>query len=162
MDLEDVRSLYDYDEWANARVLEAIGSLDPQEREAHVESSFPSVLATMGHIVAAEWVWLERWLGNSPSAFPEWLDDPSLEVLEARLSLVESARARFLAGLDDADLQSRVSYRTLSGDAYTNRLLDLLLHVVNHSTYHRGQLTTMFRQLGARPVPLDYVLFKRQ
>jgi uncharacterized damage-inducible protein DinB len=161
MDLEDVRSLYDYDAWANARVLEAIGSLDPQEREAHVESSFPSVLATMGHIVAAEWVWLERWLGNSPSAFPEWLGDPSLEVLEARLSLVESARARFLAGLDDADLQSRVSYRTLSGDAYTNRLLDLLLHVVNHSTYHRGQLTTMFRQLGARPVPLDYVLFKR-
>lgn len=162
MKLHDVRKVYDYNEWANARFLADLEALRPDQLTAHVESSFPSLLATMGHLIAAEWIWLSRWQGHNPTAFPEWLIEPTLEDLRARLRKVESERADFLAGLSQDDLETNVDYRNLSGTAFSHRLLDLLLHVANHSTYHRGQLTTMLRQVGASPRSTDYVLFLRE
>jgi uncharacterized damage-inducible protein DinB len=161
MTLDDLRSLYTYNAWANARFFEAIEGLDETRRTAPLESSFPSVIATLGHIVGAEWIWLSRWQGTSPSASPGWLESPKLEALRARLSGVESERAAFLSGLTDEDLERPLAYRTLDGTAHTTRLLDLLLHVVNHSTYHRGQLTTLLRQAGGAPPATDYVVYTR-
>jgi uncharacterized damage-inducible protein DinB len=161
MTLDDLRSLYTYNAWANARFFEAVAGLDPGRRAAPVVSSFPSVLATLGHIVGAEWIWLSRWQGTSPAASPDWLESPTLEALRARLSRVESERAGFLSGLAEADLQRPVAYRTLDGTAHSTRLLDLLLHLVNHSTYHRGQLTTLLRQAGGAPPATDYVVYTR-
>ncbi|HUO84444.1 MAG TPA: DinB family protein, partial [Thermoanaerobaculia bacterium] len=82
--------------------------------------------------------------------------------LKTRLAAVESERDDLLQSLTDDDLESSLNYRTLAGDAYESRLLDLLLHVVNHSTYHRGQLTTMLRQVGAKPPSSDYVFYLRE
>jgi uncharacterized damage-inducible protein DinB len=161
MTLDDLRSLYTYNAWANARFFEAVAGLDEAGRAAPVESSFPSVIATLGHIVGAEWIWLSRWQGTSPSASPGWLESPKLEALRARLSRVEAERAGFLAGLAGADLQRPVAYRTLDGTAHSTRLLDLLLHLVNHSTYHRGQLTTLLRQAGGAPPATDNVVYTR-
>jgi uncharacterized damage-inducible protein DinB len=84
-----------------------------------------------------------------------------LEDLRARLARVEAERAAFLSGLTDEDLERPLAYRTLDGTAHTTRLLDLLLHVVNHSTYHRGQLTTLLRQAGGAPPATDYVVYTR-
>lgn len=161
MTLDDLRSLYAYDEWANARFFEAIEGLDETRRTAPLESSFPSVLATFGHIVGAEWIWLSRWQGTSPAGFPEWLQAPNLEDLRSRLTQVETDRTAFLAGLTDEDLQRPLAYKLLNGTASSTRLLDLLLHVVNHSTYHRGQLTTLLRQVGATPPATDFVVYTR-
>jgi uncharacterized damage-inducible protein DinB len=161
MTLDDLRSLYTYNAWANARFFEAIEGLDETRRTAPLESSFPSVIATLGHIVGAEWIWLSRWQGTSPSGFPDWLQAPTLEDLRSRLSRVESDRATYLAGLAEADLQRPVAYRTLDGTAHSTRLLDLLLHLVNHSTYHRGQVTTLLRQAGGAPPATDYVVYTR-
>jgi uncharacterized damage-inducible protein DinB len=159
---DDVRSLYAFNRWANRRFLGVLETLDEERLARPIESSFPSLVGTFAHMVAAEWVWLRRWLGENPTAFPGWLVAPRLDDLAARLAEVEAERAAFLAGLGDADLQARVSYRTLAGDPFANRLLDLLLHVVNHASYHRGQLTTMLRQVGATPPATDYVLFDRE
>jgi uncharacterized damage-inducible protein DinB len=159
---DDIRSLYAFNRWANRRFLEVLETLDEERLARRIESSFPSLVGTFAHMVAAEWVWLRRWLGENPTAFPGWLVAPRLDDLAARLAEVEAERAAFLAGLGDADLQARVSYRTLAGDPFANRLLDLLLHVVNHASYHRGQLTTMLRQVGATPPATDYVLFDRE
>lgn len=161
MVLDDVRSYYAYNAWANARVAGVLAGLDPDRLTMPLASSFPSVIATFAHLVAAEWLWLERWRGTSPPSFPPWLDDPTLPDLLARLDAIEIERAAFLDGLSDADLRDAVSYRTLSGEPYDQPLGDLLLHVVNHSTYHRGQLTTLVRQAGGTPVATDYVLFRR-
>ena len=162
MTLDDLHSLYAYNAWANARFYESNEGLDETRRTAPLESSFPSVIDTLGHIVGAEWIWLSRWQGASPAGFPEWLQAPSLEDLRSRLSRVESERAEYLAGLSENDLQRPLAYTLLNGTASSTRLLDLLLHVVNHSTYHRGQLTTLLRQVGATPPATDYVVYTRQ
>lgn len=162
MQPEDLRKLYDYNEWANARVFASLRALEPERLRARIESSFPSPLATLAHIVAAEWVWLSRWRGHSPSSVPSWLEEPELEDLRSRLAAVESERAGLLQGLSSADVEASLAYRTIDGESHEDRLLDLLLHVVNHSSYHRGQLTTMLRQLGTHPVATDYIVFLRE
>jgi uncharacterized damage-inducible protein DinB len=161
MTLDDLRSLYAYNAWANARFFEVVEGLDETRRTAPLESSFPSVIATLGHIVGAEWIWLSRWRGTSPTTSPDWLESPTLEALRARLSTVEAERAAFLAGLTEEALQRPLDYKLLNGDPHSTRLLDLLLHVVNHSTYHRGQLTTLLRQVGGAPPATDYVVYTR-
>jgi len=162
MTFDDLHSLYAYNAWANARFFEAIAGLDETRRTSRLESSFPSVIATLGHIVGAEWIWLSRWQGTSPAGFPEWLQAPTLEDLRSRLTKVESDRAAFLSTLTEEALQRPLAYTLLNGTASSTRLLDLLLHVVNHSTYHRGQLTTLLRQVGATPPATDYVVYTRQ
>jgi uncharacterized damage-inducible protein DinB len=162
MTAAEIRDLYAYNEWANARVVEVIAGLPADRLTAPIESSFPSILGTFAHIVAAEWVWLRRWLGENPAAFPDWLAAPSFGPLREKLAEVEAERAAFLDALGDHDLERPLDYRTLAGTPFCNRLADLLVHVVNHSSYHRGQLTTMFRQVGASPVATDFVVFKRE
>lgn len=162
MTVEEIRSLYAYNEWANARLLAVIAGLAEDRLTAEIPSSFPSILGTLAHIVAAEWVWLRRWKGENPTGFPDWLSVPSLVEVRAKLAEIEAERAAFVGSLSDADLDRPLDYRTLAGDPFRNRLADLLVHVVNHSSYHRGQLTTMLRQVGATPVATDFVVFKRE
>ncbi|MDD5544502.1 MAG: DinB family protein [Acidobacteriia bacterium] len=162
MTIGEVRELFAYDAWANARVFEAASALPTEELGHSVTSSFPSVGATLAHIVGAEWIWLRRWLGESPSSFPDWAAKAVLADLRARLSAVEQDRDAFVAGLSDADMDRVISYRTLSGQPYSDPLCQLVCHVVNHSTYHRGQMATQLRQLGFKPPSTDLTVFMRE
>ena len=158
----EVRELFAYDAWANALVFEAAAGLSEEQLAHSVTSSFPSVVGTLAHMVAAEWVWLRRWLGESPGGFPDWVAKPVLADLRARLSAVEHERGAFVAGLSDADLGRVVSYRNLAGQAFSDPLDGLIRHIVNHSTYHRGQVATQLRQLGLKPPSTDLIVFLRQ
>jgi uncharacterized damage-inducible protein DinB len=159
MTIEEATELFDYGSWANALMLGAAEALTREQLEAHLESSFPSVLATLAHIVGVEWVWLRRWTGESPRSVPEWISHPDLPDLEARLGAVEAERAAFLA---EADLDRVVSYQGLDGQAFSLPLGKLMRHVVNHSTYHRGQLAMMLRQLGQTPPSTDFTRYLRE
>lgn len=160
MNLEDVRRLFSYTEWANERILETVRGLTDEQFTRTIESSFPTIRDTMAHILSAEWVWLRRWKGESPQGFPEWLQEPSLASIEARLREVEAERRAFFDTLSDDDLKREISYRSISGDAFTRPYEDMFAHVANHSTYHRGQLVTMLRQVGARPQSTDMSVFQ--
>ena len=155
----EVQEMFAYGTWANRLVFEAASTLSEEQLRHSVASSFPSVSGTLAHIVGAEWVWLRRWLGESPSGFPDWVAKPALADLRARLSALEKERAAFAEGLADGDLGRVISYRTLSGQAFSDRLEDLIRHVVNHSTYHRGQVATQLRQLGLKPPSTDLIVF---
>lgn len=158
----EIRVLYEYDHWANRRIRGACSALSEEERQRDLGSSFPSVLATLQHILAAEWIWLERWNGRSPSGAPaDWASD-DWEALERRWSELEAAQHRFVIGLTDDDLERVLAYRNTRGDPFAAPLSELLRHVVNHSTYHRGQVATMLRQLGASVPATDLVLFQRE
>jgi len=161
MTIDEARQLFGYSAWANGRMFEAAAALPAEQLSATIASSFPSVLGTLGHIIATEWIWLRRWQGDSPTAAPAWASASSLSELRARLTEVESERDRFLGQLADADLDRIVEYRRMSGEAYTDRLADLVRHAVNHSTYHRGQLATQLRQIGAHPPGTDLVTYVR-
>jgi uncharacterized damage-inducible protein DinB len=161
MTITEARELFGYSAWANGAMLDAAETLSPEQLSATVASSFPSVRGTLGHIVGTEWIWLRRWLGESPKSPPDWVEHSAPSDLRARLAAVAAERDQFLAGRGDADLQSVVEYRRFSGEAYANRLADLVRHVVNHSTYHRGQLATQLRQLGVKPPSTDILLYVR-
>lgn len=162
MTIDEARTLFAYDSWANALCFTAAQDLGDQELAREVESSFPSVLATLGHIVAAEWVWLRRWKGENPTAIPDWVSGSGLTDLRARLAGVEEERADLLNTLAEADLRTRVAYRTLAGAEHEDPLGDLMRHVVNHSTYHRGQVATQLRHLGRTPPTTDLIAYLRQ
>lgn len=160
--MDEMRDLYAYNRWANRRVLDAAARLSPEQLSRDLGSSFPSVRETLAHVLAAEWVWLTRWRGSSPPGLPESWDLSSLEVVRAQWAEVEADQRAFVEGLDEAALDRVVAYRDTRGTPYENPLGQLLRHVVNHSTYHRGQVITMLRQLGAEAVATDYVVYLRE
>jgi uncharacterized damage-inducible protein DinB len=161
MTIDEARDLFGYSAWANGRMFDATAALPADQLSATIASSFSSVLGTLGHIIAAEWIWLRRWQGDSPAATPGWAAGSSLSELRTRLTEVESERDRLFGQLGDADLDRIVEYRRMSGEAHADRLSDLVRHAVNHSTYHRGQLVTQLRQIGAHPPGTDFVNYVR-
>ncbi len=159
MNRQDILTLYDYNAWANARVL---GAAEPLAQEAFLrdlKNSFPSVRDTLAHILAAEWIWLRRWHGESPSKLLAAADFPTLAGLEEQYAAIEQERRVFLEGLSEDRLSHPFQYTDLAGKAHTLLLIQSLQHVVNHGTYHRGQITTMLRQLGAKPASTDMSRF---
>ena len=161
MTIDEARDLFGYSAWATGRMFDAAAALSADQLSATVASSFPSVLGTLGHIVATEWIWLRRWKGDSPTAAPSWVTGPTLSELRERLADVESERDRLFGQLADADLDRIVEYRRMSGEAHADRLADLVRHAVNHSTYHRGQLVTQLRQIAVHPPGTDFVTWVR-
>ncbi len=162
MSIAEVRELFAYTRWANGLMFDAAAGLSDEQLHHAIASSFPSVLGTLAHLVGAEWVWLRRWLGESPTSFPDWVAKPSLAALREKLSEVEAGREAFVAGLSDADLKRVISYKNLGGQAFSDGLAGLMRHVVNHSTYHRGQVATQLRQLGLTPPSTDLIVFLRK
>jgi uncharacterized damage-inducible protein DinB len=162
MTRDEAKELFEYGSWATAAYFRAAAALPEEERTATAAGSFPSVIATLAHIVGAEWIWLRRWRGESPTAAPAWAAAPSLADLEARLREIEADRAAFVEGLADGDLERPVAYRSLAGKPATDPLGRLVRHVVNHSTYHRGQLAAQLRGLGHTPPSTDLVRYHRE
>jgi uncharacterized damage-inducible protein DinB len=157
---DEVRTLYAYNSWANHRVLDACAPLDAAKFTQNLHSSFPSVRDTLAHIMLAEWLWLERWLGRSPG-FPS-TDFPDLAAIRSRWETIDGDLRGFVQKLSAADLDRLVEYKNTKGHAFSNPMWQMLQHVVNHGTYHRGQITTMLRQLGATPLTTDLIAYYRE
>jgi uncharacterized damage-inducible protein DinB len=159
MNKRDVEYLCEYNRWANARILDAVSKLTPEEFTRDMQSSHRSVRDTLAHLIAAEWIWLERWKGTSPAALLQATDFPTVESLGARAAGVERDYAAFIDGLVDESLDEVISYRNTRGEEWAYPLGRMLQHVMNHSTYHRGQVITLLRQLGASVTPVDLLVF---
>ena len=154
-----IQELFIYNDWANDRMLGAVASIPPEQLNRNLGNSFGSVHDTLAHIVAAEWIWLERWLRRSPVKLPCGSDFNSLEAITDELREVRSNRNRWLANVSADVLAENVSYRNLRGQSCAYPLWQQLTHVVNHSTYHRGQVVTLLRQLGQKAFSTDFLLF---
>jgi uncharacterized damage-inducible protein DinB len=159
---DEIRELFEFDRWANHRILDAVSHLTSEQFTRDLGSSHPSVQATLAHLLAANWVWLERWLGRSPGGLPdEGWDIDTFEALRAKWAEVEGVSYGFVEGLADADLERDLVYRNTRGERFEQPLWQTLRHAVNHASYHRGQVVTMLRQLGAEAVSTDLVSFYR-
>jgi len=162
MRLEDLRSLLEYHYWARDRMLAALDALAPELYARDLGSSFRSIRDTAVHIYAAEWAWYARWQGESPTALLQ--ADTFADVGSLRRTWVEhEAKMRaFLEESGDRGLDRVIEYKLLSGDPGASPFWQMLQHVVNHASYHRGQITTMLRQVGASPAkPMDLIAFYR-
>ena len=162
MSPEHIRQLYDYNAWANRRAIEASSALTAEQFTRPLGSSFSSVRDTLAHIYGAEWIWLERFQGRSPSSLPDAKEFTTLASLRERWLEHEARLLGFVRGLTQADLDRVMEYKTLKFGVYRNPLWQSMQHLVNHGTYHRGQVTTLLRQLGAQPILTDLMHFYRE
>ena len=159
---KEIRELFEYNAWANQRMFDAVSGLSPEELNRDLKSSFPSVRETLVHLISAEWIWLSRWKGVSPSKAPENWDVSSFESLQYIWNEVNRDLTKFVSNLAETDLNKEIAYQNIKGDRFSDPLLRMMRHVVNHSTYHRGQITTMLRQLGKESIPTDLIVFFRE
>lgn len=170
--LATLRELYDYNYWARDRQLEACARLNPEQFLRPMGSSFSSLRDTLAHLMFAEWIWLERWQGRSPKTLPgvpeglsfeetmrSWHEQfRALGMIRERWLEIERNLRRYLAELDERALERALVYVNMQGQTWTYPLWRTLLHVVNHGTYHRGQVTTLLRQLGGEPTAIDFLV----
>ncbi|MGD0956410.1 MAG: DinB family protein [Candidatus Acidiferrales bacterium] len=162
MNIDDFRLLYDFNAWANRRTLDACAELTPEQFTRDLSSSFRSLRDTFAHIYGAEWVWLERWHDRIPTALPSAADFPDFESVRRRLSDMDRNLVDYVASLTADDLHRVVQYKTTAGAAHAQPLWQMLQHLANHSTYHRGQVATMLRQLGSKATATDLIGFYRE
>jgi uncharacterized damage-inducible protein DinB len=159
MNQTNIQLLYDYNRWANAQILDAVSRLTPEQLTRDLSTSHHSVQETLIHILAAEWIWLMRCRGNSPNALLDPTDFSGLDSLREKWAEVEQEQKSFVDGLTDESLQSIIAYTNTKGERWEYPLWQIMQHVVNHSSYHRGQATAMLRQLGAAVVMTDLLVY---
>jgi uncharacterized damage-inducible protein DinB len=162
MTFADLQTLVDYHYWARDRLLDAVEPLSDDQWRCDLHNSFRTIHETVVHIYGAEWAWHERWQGRSPTALydAERLPTPT-SVRPAWTELEQHVRG-VLTGLGEAGVARVYEYRLLNGTAGSSAFWQMLQHVVNHASYHRGQVTTMLRQLGvAPPKSMDLIAYYR-
>lgn len=161
MTLKVVQELFDFDEWATNRTLDSVSLLSEEQFRRDLKSSLGGIHGTLVHICGADWIWLERWKGNSPSALMTTEQVPSREALKERWESYRAEIPALLHSLDDIRLQEQRAYKDTKGNQHSQPLFQQMLHKINHASYHRGQIVTMLRQLGAKPQNTDLIGFYR-
>lgn len=155
----DIAKLFAYNRWANGKTLDAVAALTEEEFTRPIGGSFGSVQGTLAHLSGADWVWLERWHGRSPRALPPSENAPALDVLREKWTEVQGRQKSFVEGLTPEKLGQTLTYVNFQGQTWTYPLGEALIHLVNHGTYHRGQVATLLRQLGKSAVSTDYLRY---
>jgi len=163
MTATDVRLLLDYHYWARDRILDATQKLAPEDFIRERGNSFASIRDTLAHMYFAEWAWYSRWQGNPPSALPSADRFQSVGSLRDSWATLQQQVRAFVDPLKDEELNRVIEYRLFSGVSAASPIWQMVQHVVNHATYHRGQVTTMIRQGGAAPpLSTDLITFYRE
>jgi uncharacterized damage-inducible protein DinB len=163
MTTPELVALVDYHYWARDRLLEAVEPLTAEQFTRDLGNSFRSVRDTLSHIHGAEWVWLSRLEGQSPTSLLAHDRFPDLAAARTEWAASEARLRALVSGLDEAGLGRVLDYRLLNGTPGASRVWHIVQHVVNHAAYHRGQVTTMLRQLGAAaPKSQDLIAFYRE
>ena len=157
-----IRTLLEFNYWARDRTFASASLLSPEQLSRSLGGSFGSVLDTLVHLYFAEWIWHQRWVGEPPTR-PDTSGLTSLAALRDAWTPLEAQIRDFVSGLDAAGLERTLEYRSLTGHASVSPYWQMIVHVVNHGSYHRGQVATMLRQLGATPAQsTDMITFFRE
>lgn len=137
-----------YNVWANGKIADFIANTDEKLFDKEVVSSFPSLKQTVFHVWDAEFIWLKRLQGES---LTDWPSKNFIGNRQQALTAWAECSKSFLDYILSKDAvyqQSVVAYKNMKGDEFHTPVDGVIMHVVNHGTFHRGQLVTILRQLG--------------
>jgi uncharacterized damage-inducible protein DinB len=158
--LEAIRDLIDYTAWASRRLVEAASQLPPAELTRDFGTADKSVLGTLVHAFAADRIWMRRVAGESPTAFISE-SDYQLSVLQQDWPALHGKWQKWAASLTDISVAQDIPYSDIRGNPYRQPAWQIAMHVVNHATHHRGQVSGFLRSMGHQPPPLDLTAFYR-
>ena len=156
--LQMFRELFAYNYWARDLQLQACEHLTVEQLERPLGNSFSSLRDTLVHMVGAEEIWLERLRGGSPARLPNPEELPDLKTITEHWQHVERGFRDYLAALSEEQLSWNITYTNFRREVWKYSLRLVLLHLVNHQSYHRGQVTTLLRQLGAKAPMVDLLV----
>lgn len=162
MTLADIQRLYEYNSWAKARIMGVVETLSQEQFTKNLGSSHGGIHGTLFHIVGAEHIWHSRWIGQPVSKLLDPNDYSDVASVRTKWDEVEQGIRGFVSQLKEEQLSTLVTVKTSQGKEFSNPLWQSMQHLVNHSTYHRGQIVTMLRQLGVRPIGTDLITFYRE
>ena len=162
MTLADLEVLVEFHYWATRKILDAVEPLSPEQFTRDLGNSFLSVRDTLAHLYGADWIWCSRWEGDSPSALPDPKNFPDLVSIRKAWDAHEPTLRAVLKRFGEQGVDSPVEYLR-NGVRQAQPFSQTFQHLVNHGTYHRGQVVTMLRQLGAgTPPSTDLIAFYRE
>lgn len=150
-----------YTAWASERLVHALDTLSPDQLTQDFRTSDRSILGTLVHVFAADRVWLSR-VRSEPIASFLTDSDYDLRVLQIDWPLIYAKWNEWAAGLSDETAAGAVAYTDLKGNPHASSAWEIVLHVVNHGTHHRGQVAGFLRSLGHTPPQLDLVRYYRE
>ncbi len=151
-DRHDALQLFEYDRWANERMVKRLTALAP---------ALPQAEKLLAHIVGAEEVWYERVSGGEYARLAVWPEGlPLVEVRKRFAAIADSWRA-YLAQADGYEFARKVEFKNSAGDSCADPLEAIVRHVVNHGTHHRGQIASLLRGAGHAPDNLDFIVWRR-
>jgi uncharacterized damage-inducible protein DinB len=152
MSMATIRDLYEYHRWANRRLYDFAAALGEETcaRDVGPHFSHPKVTRMFAHLYGADWVWLSRWKGASPTTLPG-AELTTMAMVRQKWDSLEAEQKAFVDALQDADLTRIVEYKNTEGKAFTAPLGPLLQHVANHATHHRSEIATMVTVLSGSP-----------
>jgi uncharacterized damage-inducible protein DinB len=154
-----LKELLDYHYWAQERTFGAVAALSPEQFIRDLGNSFSSVRDTLAHIHFAECVWYSRWQ-KDPVTIPSAEMFPDLDSVRVASRNHESRVRTLLERLGQDGINASMEYTSrMDGKHHRSLFWQMFQHVINHGTYHRGQITMMLRQLGAKPVGTDLIHF---
>ena len=156
--LDQIRALYEYNEWANGHVIDAARRLDGDDLRRELGASFASVQGNLAHILAAQNLWLSRWTGSPPPRMAG--GDANIETLGQELAASDGAVRAYVGGLSEDELDRSLSYADTQGNAQRAILWHTLLHMANHGTHHRAEVAMLLTALGQPPRQLDFVFYQ--
>ncbi len=150
-----------YSAWASARVLESVTALSPEELDRDLSNSYGGIFGTLTHIFQADSIWFDRLTGLPTAGLAAYPPGANLAELSERWQALHTRYRNWAEALPPAGWDRVLSHRNLKGELSEQPVWRMILHVVNHASYHRGQVTTMLRQLGREPIGTDLMLFYR-
>ena len=157
-----IRLYTSYNVWANKQLGDVAIGLEDFDFEAELNSSFKSIKKTFLHIWDAEYIWLSRIQELQPKNIPSKFFNGTKEGLIKQMGDTSAAFDEMAACQNILSLERMIEYKLLNGDAGRSKIYESIMHCMNHSTYHRGQLVTLFRQAGVKTIPAtDLIQFAR-
>ena len=148
-----------YNQWAVHYYLKAAEELDLVQIKRNLNSSFSSILETLGHMLWVEELWFERWQGHLFTQTFDPANYPTLEFVNQHLKEIHAKQIHLLESFEPGTENRRIRYVNFQGKMWEYNLAQMVQHLLFHSAYHRGQLATMLRQLGKVPPKTDYLVF---
>jgi uncharacterized damage-inducible protein DinB len=159
MNKQDILLLYQYNQWANAKILNAAANVTQEQFVAPASFPHGGVRGTLVHALSAEWIWRTRWEGTSPTHLLKANDFPDFQSLRLRWADEEGRLLSFVENITEERLNSTFDYTNTSGKPFTRVLWQAMAHVVNHGTQHRTEAAAMLTDLGCSPGDIDLIVF---